>query len=457
MLIVLVLYTIGGDIPICTAEKNQMFPRVAWSGENFLVVWEDERDTLSGIWGQLISNDGTLIGSNFPIGTLSGLLWGVSFGDSNYLVVGGSLYGQLYGQFVSPSGELVGTTFLITEGACRACIAWGGKSYLIAWSKETGEWGRLFSSHGVPLSDSFMISPRDDTIALIDVCSNGNTYLVLLNKNGEDVLGRIISSQGMPLDTIFQISYGPICEWPGGVASDGENYLVVWDDGRAEGATAWDIYGQIVSENGELIGPEIPISTANNDQRFCDVASGGMDYLVVWVDARSTPYWPIYGQFVSKEGALIDTNFMVTSNPPGIGGHQMHPTACAGGDGYLVVWTEISDRTYAWDIYGNLVSFVGIEEGKHPSSSSISLLQSFPNPFYRETEIRFILNKDSNVTLTILNILGQKIKEINLGHKLKGFHSVKVSTKKEGICGGVYFYQIKADGCILIQKMVVLH
>jgi len=64
-------------IEVCTANGFQGFPQTCynWDEDEFLVVWEDERNepsTGTDIWGQIVRSDGTLRGSNFGICRMPG-------------------------------------------------------------------------------------------------------------------------------------------------------------------------------------------------------------------------------------------------------------------------------------------------------------------------------------------------------------------------------------------------
>ncbi len=85
--------------------------------------------------------------------------------------------------------------------------------------------------------------------------------------------------------------------------------------------------------------------------------------------------------------------------------------------------------------------------------------QNFPNPFNPSTNITFDLPYRENVTVTIYNILGQAISEIDLGEKAAGSHLVSWDSKDDSgrdVAGGVYFYKVKAGEMTDTRKMVLL-
>jgi len=92
------------------------------------------------------------------------------------------------------------------------------------------------------------------------------------------------------------------------VAASGDNYLVVWTDSRG-GTSNLNIYGQIVAPTGELLGTLVPVCTRPGNQRTPAVASNGLNYLVVWEEATGG----INGRYVSLDGATDGDVFEIAS------------------------------------------------------------------------------------------------------------------------------------------------
>ncbi|MBI4722239.1 MAG: hypothetical protein HY769_04465 [Candidatus Stahlbacteria bacterium] len=99
-----------GEFLICTTVNRQWNPAVAFDGEKYLVVWEDDRlSDSTDIWGQFVSKFGTLIDTNFPICVANSyqIEVDVAFGDSNYLVAWKYIEDcSIWGQIVSLGGKI---------------------------------------------------------------------------------------------------------------------------------------------------------------------------------------------------------------------------------------------------------------------------------------------------------------------------------------------------------------
>ena len=101
------------------------------------------------------------------------------------------------------------------------------------------------------------------------------------------------------------------------------------------------------------------------------------------------------------------------------------------------------------------------EEGEEGAITprDFELFQSYPNPFNNQTIIKYDLLKSCQVTLTIYNILGQKVNTLVNEHQQAGTKSVNWDGKDEKgkeLASGIYFYQLKAGEVTQTKRMVLL-
>ncbi len=100
----------------------------------------------------------------------------------------------------------------------------------------------------------------------------------------------------------------------------------------------------------------------------------------------------------------------------------------------------------------NQVSAVKNDPASVPEQ--FALYQNYPNPFNAATSISFSIPRRQKVTLSIYNMLGQKMVTLVDEILPAGFHSVR--WKAEGMPSGFYFYQIKAGDYQATRKMILL-
>jgi hypothetical protein len=147
-----------------------------------------------------------------------------------------------------------------------------------------------------------------------------NGYLAVWRDNrdqaatGLDIYGQLLTASGAPTASLIAINTATDTQSNPAVAYNTQqnNYLVVWDDNRA--GNNLDIYGQVISSNGSLVGSGFGLSVSNA-QEFPDVAYNPDQnrYLVVWEDNQSSGSDDIYGQVISADGSLVGNNFAIAS------------------------------------------------------------------------------------------------------------------------------------------------
>jgi len=85
--------------------------------------------------------------------------------------------------------------------------------------------------------------------------------------------------------------------------------------------------------------------------------------------------------------------------------------------------------------------------------------QNYPNPFNPITTIKYDLPEDENVSLTIFNILGQKIVTLVSQEMQAGYHKSIWNGRNENgetVTSGVYFYRLQSGKNVVNKKMVLI-
>jgi hypothetical protein len=211
----------SGGIPISTAANGQEWPKVAFDGTNFLVVWVDGRDFDYDLYGCRVTPQGVVLDpSGFAI-CLETSVWyepAVAFDGTNFLVVWvdgrGSDY-DLYGCRVTPQGSVLDPSGIAICAVAAIkydpAVAFDGANFLVVWADR-----------------------RSD--------------------EDYDLYGSRVTPQGMVLDSsgfvVSQAAGDQLCPE---LVYDGTNFLVVWTDGIL-GEDDWDIYGCRVTPQGSVFG-----------------------------------------------------------------------------------------------------------------------------------------------------------------------------------------------------------
>ena len=100
-----------------------------------------------------------------------------------------------------------------------------------------------------------------------------------------------------------------------------------------------------------------------------------------------------------------------------------------------------------------------IENNLDTSTSSFMLCQNYPNPFYHETLIKYVLSKPASVVLQIINVLGQEVHRLEDEDKPAGSYEVTWDGKNK--CGqqmlnGIYFCKLIINNeCSETMKLIM--
>ncbi|MCF7801507.1 MAG: choice-of-anchor D domain-containing protein [Candidatus Marinimicrobia bacterium] len=103
--------------------------------------------------------------------------------------------------------------------------------------------------------------------------------------------------------------------------------------------------------------------------------------------------------------------------------------------------------------------FVGIKDEFEPIPMDFQLSQNYPNPFNPTTTIDFTIPYQSNVSLTIYNLLGQRVTTLVSGNMPTGRYSVSwngIDAMGKSVASGMYFYQLSTPNGNLTKKLLFL-
>ena len=169
------------------------------------------------------------------------------------------------------------------------------------------------------------------------------------------IFGVLVTLRPFAASAPFVICDDPSGQRKVAVASDGTDYFVAWLDNRDHPPGSYQpyaqsVFGTKVSGDGIVANRKgIAIDKTGAGKEGLAIASNGTDYLVVWDDVGDGRR-AIYGCHISTNGQPMEGSFRLSSGE----GTEFRPKLISDGKDYLAAWHRLSPRgEYATPITKN--------------------------------------------------------------------------------------------------------
>ncbi len=459
---------------VSSSGCSQNAPSVAFDGTNYLVVWQEWRKTSADIVACRIAPDGTILDPEGIVITATDdydeLPRAAACGN-RFLVVWTRLsidhVWSVRGCRVAEDGTVLDPQSInLAPGQIGfdPAVAADGDNWFVAWTDirpgggETRIFGTRVSRDGVVLDSpgvqlSFLAG-RQWTPAAVGW--NGTHYLVAWDhdtrhKESRQVCGTRVTPQATVLDSpevnlsrlSFQTYYPDI-------ASNGRDWLVVWQDGGYEFSA---VLGARVSAQGTVLDTA-PIVIGHRYQWFYyvpRVAHDGSEYHVVWDGWTHYCHNSIFGARVDETGAVVDT-FPVCDEPRG----QYQPALAPGPHSQvLYCWsgwtTHVNGRPAntrrIWAVFDSMLTGTSEVTAAH-RVVSFSVL---PNPLRSNLATVRLSSPLGPCRICVYDATGRIL------HSVVGNLVSDTVLDLRGLPAGVYAVRLTAGNCSATRKLVIQH
>jgi hypothetical protein len=293
--------------------------------------------------------------------------------------------------------------------------------------------GKFYNSNGECLNEFHIpCSWRSNPKSLI---FDGENYILLLRYNYGalyitkiDTSGNITKQDSISLyssDTKFEVGTNA-------VASGNSKYLVVWSD-YTGGSHC--IIGRLYSEDFSIIDSSIFISQDQYVKTYPSIVFDGNNFIVTWQEYKWDSY-NIKGAVVSPFGCVIDS-FVIDNNE----GDQVDTKLAYGNGHTLLTYTGWSTHFGTDKIMGkfNDQTAVGIVKKNEKERSLIKCFIKYCNP--NKIILHYSIEQSYYIKLKLFDITGRNIKNLDIGDKKGGKHSITLDCSS--LTRGVYFYNLE--------------
>lgn len=363
-------------IPIIVSQAmlNQGTPRVAWNGQNWLIVWKGQGGLACcpnvAIWASRVSPQGSVLDpapilidpgepfdAEYPEVGSDGTNWVVVWQDRD-----GAGNATLDGTRVSPSGSVLDPGGVrLRQNTWNSYptnpeIVWATDEYLLTWLESAGNLENTYDVRGLRLTSS--LAPLDAapfTINLMSitdarnpfVATNGTSFFVTWFEDRyygwAQVFAARVSHAGQVLDPngIEITPYSEYSQFDPAAAWDGTRWIVTYNRQPA-GTFDDNIYASRVNSSGIVQDPAgVPVMLGPESQNapaLIPVEGGGAR--IVWMDTSAGGTTP--EDIVSIRlfpGGATSAPTTVSRGAP----RQSQASLAAGASGYLAVFrSEVS-------------------------------------------------------------------------------------------------------------------
>lgn len=271
-----------------------------------------------------------------------------------------------------------------------------------------------------------------------------------------------ITLVGADLDTDNTLTYSMTTSPPIAGAALTAGGVFTWTPGYTQSGSysidfkVADYKGTTAMGTSATVTATITVSNTNRAPVFTDVIPNG-----VVVKVHKAPN-PVYYNYTYKandpDGQPVA--FSLIAGPAGSslttdGVFSWAPAIAQAGSSF-VINVQVTDGTltaastviiFADPVITSVDEYSGIP-------TEYVLMQNYPNPFNPTTSIRFGLPTESNVRLSVFNILGQEVAVLVNQTMSAGFHKVNFDASQ--LTSGLYFYKVQAENFVQVKKMLLM-
>ncbi len=426
------------DIPIDTAGGISAWTQILSIDKDdnggFYIAWHDDRDNdnFSEIYIQHIDSEGN-----------------ASFDDNGIQITTNSTNNHFEPK-LKFMGEYIITVWNETDanqnqrGIYAQKISLNGE---LLWGENGKEILPLSSLVTVlsdiqKLNDDFVIYYYQNPSA-----TNDYIYAQRLNENGDNVWINPVTtisnydSEKLHIDT--------------SVFDNNQQSVIVWEDRRVD--DSGDIYAQNLLYDGSIGSNTAPsVSLTSFDLEILN-----NDIVINWetLNEQNLQGWLIYRNNENnfENATQLNTELIPANNTQEESDYQ-----------YIDDYNLTEGETYYYWLQAvgtdiSLINFGPSEilyqltdsQNDNLSLNKIYFLNNYPNPFNPTTQIKFKIGKDSNATLEIFNIKGQKITTIFKGF-VKANQTITKIWNANGLESGIYFYKLRTAKKSLTKQMILM-
>ena len=328
-------------------------PFLIWTGTVYAAAWRDSRDGNEEVYFARFDASGQKIGDDVRVTNASGH----SFVTS--MVWTGNEYGivwiddrdgnnEIYFARLSPSGNKIGVDLRITNdsGSSRVpSLAWTGTEYGVSWDDDRSGAMEIYfvrlDSLGNEIDDEVRITNESGTSFLSRMVWTGSEFGIAWvddrDGNREIYFARL-DTMGNKIGGDVRVTNDSGDAWVPSIVWTGSGFGIAWSDSRAGGR---EVYFTRLDALGNEIGDDVQVTSDMTDPRGAFVTWAGSEFGISWAGDHAEGATVGFARRDDLGNELGETTFLVLP-----GNTPYYTYVVWNGTGYAVSWYNWVDGDY---------------------------------------------------------------------------------------------------------------
>ncbi len=341
---------VTGDIRITNNSQTSRNPSLVWTGTEYGVSWQDNRDGNYEIYFSRINTSGVKqdsdvrITNDSAVSIYSSLVWtdvmfGVLWKDNR------NGNDEIYFARIDTSDVKQGSDLRITNNSQTSqnpSMVWTGTEYGVSWMDNRNGNDEIYftriNSIGIEATDDIRITNNSGVSQNPSLVWTGTEYGVSWNDNRDadiEIYFCRIDASGVKQGADVRITNSSLTSENPSLVWTGTEYGVCWQDYRDDNA---EIYFCRIDASGTKLGSDIRITTDNGVSFYPSLVWTGTEYGVSWYDNRDGND-EIYFCRINASGVKQGSDIRITENDQ----DSAYPSLVWTGTVYGVSWYDNRD------------------------------------------------------------------------------------------------------------------
>ena len=488
--------SVGGNFVIDKnkGEREQFFPVSVYNSKGkSIIFWADERDEpdtniqgYSRNYMQVYDETGSPVGGNQDLTNQNYILpLEPSAANNDSIIVyvwenynDSTRTDDVYFQRMDFSGTFFGSNVQVNKSPISSGFSFpdvgmdSTGAFTIAWLDDNSNIKmQRYLASGIGTGDTIVLNETSGS-AIFPSCAitpAGNGLVVWSDNRGSSnqIYGQLINPDGSLLGNNFQIGSSSYAQYFPIVGASNTGFVASWQENKGDG---WRIYAQRFGTDGSPLGSVITVTDDsipwyaimyNFDWEVLGF-SLGYDYSMAvspsgnfvfeWANTSADGDLDLYARGYNPDGTPMGGTFVVAEDvhPYDLQGLLQKRSVSANDTEILFTWSD-TRRQKSYDVYGevNTWAYAGISNRKKIATESP--VSVYPNPYTTRFSVRFNLNKQGKVDISVYDIAGKLVKK-SVKTYISGLHTVNMDISK--IPQGVYFVRVNTGNIVSTQKII---